>query len=239
MLPRVCLDFFVAFCGQCIECSFLYLYFPIFLSNPYPYLHPEIVYFLLLWNMHDQLYSWQHLKGCFQEDPALRKKKIIPSPSAFLGFPGGSVVKNPHANAGGTRDTDAIPGLRRFPGEGNGKPLQYSCLDNSMDRGVRQATVHGVAKSQTWRTHTHTDTHTHTHCLLSPSILRPPEINRTQFELCSYLHQAIWVTLSMSNQCLQTTMYANVSLESCVNLWGFWNSYTLLKEITLKKWSYL
>ena len=152
-----------------------------------------------------------------------KKKKIIPSPTAFLGFPGGSVVKNPHANAGGTRDMDAIPGLGRFPGEGNGKPLQYSCLNKSMDRGVRQGTVHGVAKSQTWLTHTHTahthrhtDTHTHTHCLLSPSMLRPPEINRTQFELCSYLHQAIWVTLSISNQCLQTTMYANVSLESLV-----------------------
>ena len=65
---------------------------------------------------------------------------------AVLGFPGGSVVKNPPANAG---DTGSIPGLGRSPGEGNGNPLQYSSLENPMDRGARRAPVHGVAKSQT------------------------------------------------------------------------------------------
>ena len=59
------------------------------------------------------------------------------------GFPGGSVVKESASNAG---DVGLIPGLGRPPGEGNGTPLQYSCLENSMDRGPRQATVHGVAK---------------------------------------------------------------------------------------------
>ena len=59
------------------------------------------------------------------------------------GFPGGSVVKNPPANAG---DMGSIPGSGRSPGEGNGNPLQYSCLGNPMDIGVWQATVHGVAK---------------------------------------------------------------------------------------------
>ena len=52
-------------------------------------------------------------------------------------------VKNPPANAG---DESSIPGLRRSPGEGIGNPLQYSCLENSMDRGACQATVHGVAE---------------------------------------------------------------------------------------------
>ena len=56
------------------------------------------------------------------------------------------MVKNQPANAG---DCDLIPGSRRSPGEGNGSPLQYSCLENSMDRGAWQATVHGVAKSRT------------------------------------------------------------------------------------------
>ena len=51
------------------------------------------------------------------------------------GFPGGSVVKNSPANAG---DVGSIPGLGRSPGEGNGNPLQCSCLENSMDRGVWQ-----------------------------------------------------------------------------------------------------
>ena len=54
--------------------------------------------------------------------------------SIQLGFPGGSVVKNPSANAGDAEDVGSIPGLGRFPGEGNGNPLQYSCLKNPMDR---------------------------------------------------------------------------------------------------------
>ena len=59
------------------------------------------------------------------------------------GFSGGSVVKNPPANAG---DAGLITRLGRFPGEGNGNPLQYSCLGNLMDRGAWWATVHGVTK---------------------------------------------------------------------------------------------
>ena len=59
------------------------------------------------------------------------------------------VVKNPTANAGDLRDVGLIPGLGRCPGEGNGNPLQYSCLENPMDRGAWWAIVHGVAKGQT------------------------------------------------------------------------------------------
>ena len=62
------------------------------------------------------------------------------------GFPGGSVVKNLLANAG---DPGSIPGLGRSPGVGNGSPLQYSCLENSMDTGAWWVIVHGVAKSRT------------------------------------------------------------------------------------------
>ena len=61
-------------------------------------------------------------------------------------FPGGSEVKASACNAG---DLGSTPGLGRSPGEGNGNPLQYSCLENPMDRGAWRATVHGVAKSQT------------------------------------------------------------------------------------------
>ena len=56
--------------------------------------------------------------------------------------------KNLSASAGGTRDTRSIPGPGRLPGEGNGNPLQYSCLENLVDKGAQQATVHGVKKSQ-------------------------------------------------------------------------------------------
>ena len=70
------------------------------------------------------------------------------------------MVENPPARAEDTRDMGSLPGLGRSPGGRNGYPLQYSCLENSMDRGAWQATVHGVAKSQT-RLNTHTHTHTH------------------------------------------------------------------------------
>ena len=57
-----------------------------------------------------------------------------------MGFPNSSVVKNPPASAG---DAGLIPGSRKFPGEGNGYLFQYSCLENSMDRGAWWATVWG------------------------------------------------------------------------------------------------
>ena len=73
-----------------------------------------------------------------------------------MGFPGGSDSKESAHNAG---DPGSIPGPGRSPGERNGYPLQYSCLENPMDRGVWWVTVHGVAKSLTqtevtWCTHT-------------------------------------------------------------------------------------
>ena len=61
-----------------------------------------------------------------------------------MGFPSGSVVKNLPANAGDTGDAGLIPGLGRSPGEENGNPFQYSCLENTMDREAWWATVHGV-----------------------------------------------------------------------------------------------
>ena len=65
------------------------------------------------------------------------------------GFPGGTVVKNPPANAVDARDVGSIHGLGRSPGEGNGNSIQYSFLKKTIDRGAWRATVHGVAKSQT------------------------------------------------------------------------------------------
>ena len=59
------------------------------------------------------------------------------------------MVKNPAVNVGDIRDSGSIPGLGRSPGEGNGNSLQYSCLENPLDRGAWWATVHGVEKSQT------------------------------------------------------------------------------------------
>ena len=77
-------------------------------------------------------------------------KHLIPvcvcvCPQCILGFPCSSVGKISACNAG---DPGLIPGSGRFPGEGNGNPLQYSCLENSMDRGAFQATAHGVKRVQ-------------------------------------------------------------------------------------------
>ena len=66
-----------------------------------------------------------------------------------MGVPGGTVVKNLPASAGDTRDAGLIPTSGRSPEEGNGNPFQYSCLENSIDRGVWQAPVHEVTESDT------------------------------------------------------------------------------------------
>ena len=85
------------------------------------------------------------------------------------------VVNNSPAKAGDLRDVDSISGLGRSPGGGTGKPLQYSYLGNSMDRGAWQATVHRVTKSQTWLS-VSACTHTHTHKRASLHVL-----NKKQF----------------------------------------------------------
>ena len=75
------------------------------------------------------------------------KRICVPMPTVV--FPCGTLVKNLTDSVGDARDVGSIPGLGRSPGEGNGYPVQYSCLKNSMDRVAWWATVHGVAKSQT------------------------------------------------------------------------------------------
>ena len=93
------------------------------------------------------------------------------------GFLGGSVVNNLPANAG---DIGSSPGSRRSPGEGNGNPLQYSSLENSMGRGSWEATVHGVTKSRTWLSHYHFHfqapiSSVQFSCSVVPDSLRPHE----------------------------------------------------------------
>ena len=86
-------------------------------------------------------------------EPSIRdSSEHHPQPPLYtsLLFPFGiSQVKNPLANAGDTGDVDLISGSGRSPGEGNGNPLQYSCLENPMDRRAWWATVHGVTEIQT------------------------------------------------------------------------------------------
>ena len=83
------------------------------------------------------------MRGNQVSSESLKPILVYTSINCKLGFLGGSVVKNPPANAG---DVGLIPGLGRPLGKGNGNPPQYSCLGNPMDRGAWQATVHEVAK---------------------------------------------------------------------------------------------
>ena len=85
-------------------------------------------------------------------DTTMYLKEIKP----FLGFPGGSEVKGPACNAG---DLGSILEWGKSPGKGHDNPLQYSCLENPMDRGTWQATIHRASKSGTWlKQLTHTST---------------------------------------------------------------------------------
>ena len=76
----------------------------------------------------------------------IKKKNIYQVHNLPYGLPWWLSGKESAYNAGDTRDTSMIPGLRRSPGEGNGYPLQYSCLGNPMDRGMWQVTVHEVTE---------------------------------------------------------------------------------------------
>ena len=78
-----------------------------------------------------------HSKGICHLSPQMMASQVV------------LVVKNLLANAGNVRDTGSIPGSGRSPGEGHGNPLQYTCLENPMDRGNGWAIAHGVAQSQT------------------------------------------------------------------------------------------
>ena len=84
-----------------------------------------------------------------------------------MDFPGGAVVKKPPTIARDSRDLGSIPGSGRSPGEGNGNPLQYSCLENPMDRGAWWATVHRVTKSWRWLRD-----YIHRHVLLTRSCVK-------------------------------------------------------------------
>jgi len=92
-------------------------------------------------------------ESCIGKIPWRRNR--LPAP-VFLGSPGGSDSKESAFNM---RNLGSIPGLGRSSGEGNSYPLQYSGLENSMDGGAWQATVHGVTKSRTWLSDFHSQGH--------------------------------------------------------------------------------
>ena len=86
---------------------------------------------------------WTPVRGC-SRSAACNGHNLTLVEADDRGFPCGSLGEESACNSG---DPDLIPGLGRFPGEGNGNPLQYSCLENAMDRGAWRVTVHGVTES--------------------------------------------------------------------------------------------
>ena len=107
-------------------CIYIYIYIHIYI---YTHTHTSIY-----------IYAIAHISMCI--DTYIICGWVYKPP----GFPGGTMLKNPPANSG---DAGLIPGSRRSPGEGNGNPLWYPCLENSMDGGVWLCTVPGVTKSRT------------------------------------------------------------------------------------------
>ena len=107
-------------------------------------------------------------------------------------FPGGSDGKKSACNVGGQ---SLIPGLGRSTRAGNGYSLQYSCLENSMDKGAWLYKVHGIAKTQRWLNDWHTHTHTHTH---------------KHAHTCIYTHVCIHV---YTNICIYICVYISLSKE--------------------------
>ena len=89
--------------------------------------------------------------GCLQANPRCRISSHSYLISSYFKISWQSFfIKSLESSAGDARDVGLIPGSGRSPGGGNGNPLQYSCLGNPLIRGIWQATVHGVSKSQTW-----------------------------------------------------------------------------------------
>ena len=128
------------------------------------------------------------------------------------------MVKNLPANVGDKRDSGSVPGLGRFPGVGNGNPLQYSCLENSMDRKAWWATVHEVAKSWTRpnNQHTYTIPYKSFSLHLKPRVLLLPIKSYTVWSpLLLYLPLIAHPLLQPNSpSCCSLNMLASFSLQS-------------------------
>ena len=119
----------------------------------------------------------------------------MPEHYSSNGFPGGAVVKNLPANAGDTRDMGLIPESGRSPKIRNGNSLQYSCLENSTDRGAWWATVHGFAKRQMLLS-----THTHTHIVAETFLSRGTKtLDSSTGERLSLLKRGVCVSVRKNN----------------------------------------
>ena len=138
-----------------------------------------------------------------------------------MGFPGGSVVKNPPANVG---DTGSVPGSGRSPGGGHSNPLQYSCLENPMDRGAWWATVHEVTESQTQMS----DWAQAQACF---SQLMKFHLSEYSFPHFSYILKSIW----NYKNCIPNT-WPPINCAVSPVWWNVWNEFWHIPNVD-SKWS--
>ena len=158
---------------------------------------------------------WKHVYICITE--SLCYIAII-----NMGFPSGSVGKESACNAG---DLGSIPGLGKSPGEGNGNPLQYSCLENSMDRGAWQAIVHRIAVGHDCETNFHFQLLIH--CISTTPINLKKTSNfrlSLRYFECHMLWR-VWILLNNSKTCcnfhfVETLNWLNSNLKLDFAHWG-------------------
>ena len=150
------------------------------------------------------------------------------------------VIKSPPANAGDSKDTGLIPGSGRFPAVRNGNPLQYSCLENSMDRRAWWATVHGVTKCRM-----RLDTHARPGCSRNGNGLgmRPPGIKALWPSSCvpytsACLKCEVLVQLTLKSFCIFNILLLNITGKKApiTTSLKFMKAWRLVN--TSKKWSF-
>ena len=141
------------------------------------------------------------------------------------------VVKNPPANAGDLRDTGSIPRSGGSPGGGHGDPLEYSCLENPMDKGAWGTIVHRVAQSHTWvkrlSTHTHTHIYIHTYIFFCRIFFIAGYYKVLNIALCCTVNPCCYVIPRMSSWSTKPPL--PIGLTRC--LWSEYMVYSILKVL--------
>ena len=153
------------------------------------------------------------------------------------------VVKNMPVNAGDLRDVGLILGLGRSPGEGNGNPLKYSCLENPMDIGASKPTVYSIGKSRTWmkwlNTHMHTPYSILAACMLScfsPTLCNSMDCSLPGSSVCGIIQARIleWVAMTSFRVSSWSRGWTQISYISCIGMWVLYHKQHLVSPYSTR-----